>query len=638
MTALDENIFAFGDFRLDMAGKVLRHNGEVVSIPLKSVDLLCLLIENRNEVVTKNEILDEVWENAFVEESVLTQNIYTLRKLFEEFGQKGLIKTVPRRGYIFDHEPHRETSMIIEREVYEEIEIIEIISKSQVLALKETNSTGRKFGGIAFAGVALLLVALAGVGYWLLNKQAEKATISSIRSIAVLPLRSFDKAPVDENLRLRLMDSLITKLGSIETISVRPTSSTMKFIKGDEDSIEIGRRLLVDAILEGSVQREANNIRVTLQLVSIKTGEQIWSEQFDGEAGKLLDLQNAVSAKLLDKLNLPLSSVQQTEFLKRPTTSSEAYEEYLKGRYFWDKRTPESLQNAITSFEKAIAFDPNFADAYVGLADSHFLLFDYSYDTSLKNIELAEFNIHKAIELNPRLSEAFTTIGSIQTTIEWNWNLAEKSFRQAIEFSPKSPNAHHRYGLLLMKLRRFAEAENEMRKAKELDPTSPAINKNLGVVFFFAKRCDEAVIHLNKSLDLDDRFVGPRWYLARCKWLKKEKKDTLIEYAKAIEIGGDRELAKKIVNDANLFNPKIGIQNLLREWQNQVNTPNVSFTDLAILSSYLEDKNATLNWLEKAVAAHHPWATWINAEPEFDFVRDEPRFKALLEKMNFNTQ
>jgi DNA-binding winged helix-turn-helix (wHTH) protein len=319
MHVLEENIFDFGKFRLDNVNKILRYNGEIVSLPLKSVELLCLLVENRGEVVNKQEIFERVWQDSFVEVSVLTQNIYQLRKTFEEFGEKDLIKTVPRRGYIFKFE--NEPTHIIEREIYEEIEIIEteILPETQVLALlaKPTNTNFKTFG---LAISALFLITSAVFGYWFWNKKADRITVSDIKSLAVLPLKSFDEKAVDDNLRLRMMDSLITKLGKIETISVRPTSSTMKFLKSDESSIEIG------------------------------------------------------------------------------------------------------------------------------------------------------------------------------------------------------------------------------------------------------------------------------------------------------------------------------VKNLLDEWQKQVNSPNVSFTDLAILSSYLEDKNATLNWLEKAVAARHPWATWINAEVEFDFIRDEPRFKGLLEKMNFNAR
>jgi DNA-binding winged helix-turn-helix (wHTH) protein/TolB-like protein len=633
MHILEENIFDFGKFRLDTANKILRHNGEIVSLPLKSVELLCLLVENRDEVVNKQEIFDRVWQDSFVEESVLTQNIYKLRKTFEQLGEKDVIKNVSGRGYIFSF--GNENTLTIERELYEEIEIIETeaLPEKQVLALP-SKQTDPKFKIFGFAIAVTLLITSAVFGYWFWNKKTNKTSVSDISSLAVLPLKSFDEKAVDDNLGLRLMDSIITKLGKIDSISVRPTSSTMKFLKSEETSLEIGKRLLVDAILEGSIQREEHKIRVTLQLVSVKNGEQIWSEQFDGEADKLLDLQNTVSAKLLDKLNLPLSTEQQTEFAKRPTTNSEAYEEYLKGRYFWNKRTKESLKSAIASFEKAIKLDANFADAYVGLADSYYLLFDYSYDTSPKNVEIAKENLNKAIQLNPNLSEAYTTLGLIQTTFDWNWKAAEQSLKRAKELSPNSPNAHHRMGVLLSKLRRFAEAESEMRKAKEFDPTSTAINMNLGFVLMQSKKNEEAIEQLQKTIDLDPNFVSPKWYLARTYWQIGNKTKSLGEYEKAIELSGDKELAKRLKNDIVASGETIAIKNWVTEWEKQYAQNGTDEHSIAVLYAYLQNRDVTLKWLEKSVAAHHPWATWINAEPEFNFIRDEPRFKVLLKKMN----
>ncbi len=635
MQVSHENIFDFGKFRLDSANKILRHNGEIVSLPLKSVELLCLLVENRGEVVNKQEIFERVWHDSFVEDSVLTQNIYQLRKMFESFGENDLIKTVPRRGYIFNFE--NETTHIIEREIYEEIEIIEteILPEKQVLALppKQTNSKFKTFG---FGIAALFVLTSAVFGYWFWNKKAGKTTFSDINSMAVLPLKSFDEKAVDDNLRLRMMDSLITKLGKIETISVRPTSSTMKFLKSDESSLEIGKKLLVDAILEGSIQREENKLRITLQLVSIKNGEQIWSKQFDGETDKLLDLQNTVSAKLLDKLNLSLSNEQQTEFAKRPTTNSEAYEEYLKGRYFWNKRTPESLNSAIVSFEKAIKLDPNFAEAYIGLADTYYSLFDGSYDTSSENVELAKENLSKAIRLNPNLSDAYATMGLIQSTYDWNWKEAEISFNKAKELSANSSNAHHRLGVMLLKLRRFSETE--MRRAKELDPTSLMINMNLGVVSLHSKKTDEALDQLQKTLDLDNNYVSPRWYSARCYLFKGNKKEAVMQWAKAIETDGDKQLADKMRQTLASSDENTEIRELAVDWEKKMGPTGINDHDMAILSSFLGEKELTLKWLEKSVAAHHPWATWINAEVEFDFVRNEPRFNSLLEKMNLNAQ
>lgn len=635
MHVLEENIFEFGKFRLDKASKVLRYNGDIIPLPLKSFELLFLLVENRGKVVSKQEIFEKIWEDSFVEESVLTQNIYKLRKTFEEYGEKDLIKTIPRRGYIFKVE--HETAFSFDREIYEEIEIIETVTlpEKQVLALPE-KQIALNFKTLGFTVAALFLMTSAVFGYWFWNKKDNRTTVSDINSMAVLPLKSFDEKAVDDNLRLRMMDSLITKLGKIETISVRPTSSTMKFLKTEESSIEIGKKLFVDAILEGSIQREENKLRITLQLVSIKNGEQIWSEQFDGEADKLLDLQNAVSAKLLDKLNLPLSNAQQTEFAKRPTTNTEAYEEYLKGRFFWNKRTSESLQNAIVSFDKAVKLDPLFAEAYIGLADTYYSIFDSSYDTSAKNVELAKENLIKAIQLNPNISDAYTTRGLIQTTYDWNWKEAEISFKKAKELSVNSSNAHHRLGMLILKFRRFSEAEAELRKAKELDPTSLVINMNLGVVLLHSKKYNEALEQLQKTLDLDNNFISPRWYLARCYSAKGEKKEALIQSAKAIETDGDKKLADKLRQTLTSSDEKKAFRELAADWKTKMGPTGINDHDMAVLTAYLGEKEQTLNWLEKSVAAHHPWATWINAEVEFDFVRNEPRFKALLEKMNLN--
>lgn len=651
MQTTDEHICSFGRFRLDTANKVLRFDGEIVALPLKSIELLCLLVENGGEVVGKQEIFDTIWADSFVEESVLTQNIYTLRKTFENYGETNLIKTVARRGYFFNSEKFAkieepvetenlektaETAFVVEREIYEEIEVVETEPQAaSVLALPPApRSPHRK--NILIGAAALLLVALGAFAAWRYSRPTPRTSVADIKSIAVLPLKVFDaQKDGDENLRLRLMDSLITRLGKIESISVRPTSSMTKFLESDENSVEIGRKLLVDAVLEGSIQREANRLRVTLQLVSVETGEHIWADQFDGEPDRLLDLQSRISARMVDKLNLRLSEKQQNEFAARPTTDAEAYEEYLKGRYFWNKRTPENLRSAISSFETAVKLDETFADAYVGLADSYYLLFDYSYDVSPQNVQSAKQNLDRAIRLNPNLSDAYTTLGLIQTTYDWNWKEAEKSLKKAQELTPNSPNAHHRYGIFLAKQRRFDEAETELRTARSLDPTSASINMNLGFVLMNSKKYDEAVTQLRKTLELDENFTSPRWYLARCYWHQGDQKASLTEFAKAIRLGGDEEFAQKMLRDIETLETAAVVKNWITEWEKRTGPQGISDHDLAILNVYRGDKQETINRLEKSVAARHPWATWINAESEFDFIRDEPRFREILRKMNF---
>lgn len=533
----------FSKFRLDTEKKILWFGDEPINIPLKEIELLCVLTES-NEMVTKEEILKRVWQDSFIEESNLSSRVYRLRKMFARYGEsEEIIQTIPKRGYRFTGEIFRFNNIpeiFIEKQIVTQtlVEEIETPINPQLKQLPPAPKQNRWW--LAVLVGLILVLGIFGYYFYTRNRGEE------IKSIAVLPLKSTDSKVIDENLSLRITDSMITKLSKLESISVRPTSSTAKFLQSQETGVEIGKKLVVDAVLEGLIQRENNKLRVTIQLVSVKNGKQIWSEQFDGEADKLLDLQNTISGKLLNELNLRLTKEQETKFAQRPTNNSEAYEEYLKGRYFWQKRTEEDLKKAIVSFEKAVQLDPNFADAYVGLADSHYLFFDYSYDTSPQNVEKAKEYLAKAIEINPNLAEAHATQGYIQTTYEWNWKKAEESFLKAIQLAPNFPNAHHRYAMLLIKFRRFAEAENQLRIAKSLDPTSPSINTNLGVVIFFAKRFDEAENQLNQALQLDSKFNTPLWYLGRLKWAKGEKKDFLSLYTKIIKEEGDEATAKMI--------------------------------------------------------------------------------------------
>ena len=632
----------FGKFQLDAFEKTLWFENAPVDLPLKEIEVLCVLTGNGGAVVSKQELLDAVWQDSFVEESNVSRHIYLLRKMLKDHGEeRELIQTVPRRGYRFTGEIRvRRDDLVIEHHVLGQTVFEEVDLRSPPNKSRKTNDL-RLQNGVAwsFRRVAVLVCALAlltgllsGFALWLYNRSAERANMAEMRSIAVLPLKSFSNSQTDEELRLRVTDALITRLASVELgFSVRPTRAVLPFVRTEKDAIEIGKSLEVDAVLDGRLQQEGERIRVTLQLISVKTGEQIWSQQFDGKATGILNLQDEISSQLLQKLNLS----DGNNLAKRPTGNDEAYENYLTGRFFWNKRTPESLRSAITAFETAIKLDANFADAYVGLADSYYSLFDYSYDTSPNNVERAKENLNKAMQLNPNLPEAYTTLGLIQTTYEWNWKAAEASLRKAKELAPNSPNAHHRLGTLFIRLRRFDEAEDEIRKAKELDPTSTAINANLGLVFLNSKRSDEAIPQLQKTLELDPNFTVPRWYLSRCYRLRGEKNESVSQWAKAIESDGDKDLADSVLQNLNSFGEKTAIEKLAVEWEKRMGPQGVNDHDMAMLSAFLGDKQRTLSWLEKSVAAHHPWATWINAEPEFGFVRDEPRFIALMKKMNF---
>lgn len=634
----------FATFRLDAEKRVLWAGDALVDLPPRAIDVLCVLTGQPGEVVSKADILNAVWKDSFVEESNLTHQIYELRKAFKENGcEDELIQTVSRRGYRFTGKLSEvfleKAETTVERRTISRALIEELIDRDPVVHMPSPKAMAplaihmppkRRPWLSRLIGILIIgLIAAAIFGYWQWFRGSGKTSLADIRSIAVLPIRSID-GNTDELLETRLTDSLITKLGSLRTATVRPTSSVLRLREAIVDPVETGKLLEVDAVLTGRTQTENGLIRLNLQMISVATGEQIWSAQLDGEATRMLAFQDAVANKLLSSLDLPADQAAALE--KQPTANADAFEEYSKGRYFWNKRTQESLRSAIESYSNAVRLDPNFAEAYVGLADSYFLLVDYSYDVSEANVEAANENLDKALAIDPLLPDAYVTRGLIQATYEWNWSAAEASFQKAIELSPQSSNAHHRYAMLLAKLGRFDEAFEHMAQARRLDPTSPSINMNLGAVYLFAERYEQAAEQLKKAITLDPSFSSPRWYLGRCLWMQGKRNEALEEYIATSRLVGLNTTAE-ILEENRSVAPEIRVTLMIHIWKSLIGK-NISPHDIAKLYGSIDARDTALEWLEKAYAQRHPWLTYAAVEPEFITLRDDPRYNVLLQKMN----
>jgi DNA-binding winged helix-turn-helix (wHTH) protein/TolB-like protein/cytochrome c-type biogenesis protein CcmH/NrfG len=627
----------FADFRLDAEKRVLWAGETLVDLPPRAIDVLCVLTERPGEVVSKEDLFTAVWKGSFVEDSNLTHQIYELRKVFREHGLGDLIQTVPRRGYRFTGDIQEAFAggeeIVVERTIVSKALIAEVLGPTPETATYALPPAPTFIRRNATAIIAVLILLLIGGTLALIQyrSNSQAVRLAEVRSIAVLPITSLG-GQGDESLEMRLTDSLITKLAVIRHVTVRPTSSVAK-LSSQTDPIEAGRMLEVDAVLTGRTQVENARVRLNLQMISVATGEQIWAAQLDGETTQMLAFQDAVAERMLASLNLPAE--QAAAFEKQPTSNAEAFEEYTKGRYFWNKRTGDGLRLAIKSFENAVRLDPKFAEAYVGLADSYFLLFDYSYDTSADNVRLAKENLEKAIAIDPKNAEAYATLGLIQTTHDWNWAGAEASFKRAVELAPGSANPRHRYAMLLLKLGRIPEGEEYLLEARRLDPTSPSINMNLGVAYYFAKRYDAAAAQLRRSIEMDPSFASPHWYLARTLWMAGDRKAALGEYAVASRLVGfiaSAELIEKNSDD----DPARALGDMIPLWKDRIGPRGISPHDIAKLYAAIGDKEQTLIWLERGYQERHPWLTWMGVEPEFDFIRSEPRFTSLKERLNLN--
>lgn len=621
------NLREFGRFRLDVGKRVLWRGSEPVNLPLKEIELLSVLTENPGQVVTKEEILDRVWAGTFVEESNLTRHIYLLRKTLKEHGDgEELIQTVPRRGYRFTGRvseaenvgpaPGPRTETPRPAEVVEE----KSASPGPPAASRKT---------IIFAaacGIFLLAAVAAAVRIW---STAVPAASSEIRSIAVLPVRTFNAGSDDEELRLRITDALITRLGGLSGIAVRPTSAVLPFSGAELDGVEIGRRLKVDAVIDSRIQREAERVRVTMQLIRVANGENLWSGQFDGRSDQILDLQDSISARVASSLDS--GAEDRRAFEKRPTDNRESYEAYLKGRYFATRRDEESLRKAIALFTQAKEMDPGFSEAYSGLADALHLLFNYNIDVRPEVIMQAKQELAKAIELKPESADALVTLGTIQMVYDWDWKAAEGSLRRAVEAAPNSSLARIRFGALLLRTGRFEESQRELARAIELDPLSITANTNLGLALFCQKAFPAADLQYGKALELDDKIGATHWLLSRSLWQQGRKVEAIDQIVQGLRLDGNEELAKKVEGVART--PENAIRTVLKEWSTNPRW-RTNPHNLAYLSTYVNDKEGAIRWLKISYDERHPWTTWAASAPEFEMLRGEPAYEDLLVKLN----
>ncbi len=631
----DSQLREFGRFRLDTRKRVLWFDDQPVNIPLKEIELLCVLTDHSGQVITKDEILEKVWADSYVEESNLTRHIYLLRKIFRECGEKeDLIQTVPRRGYRFTGKLREAANedLVIERHTRSQT-LIEFPGEDALqqeagpFTLPEPKKSGIGRLAIGFAAVAALLI--GAFLYWNYFRTPQTAASPTVRSIAVLPVRSFSGASDDDELRIRITDALITRLGNLDRIAVRPTSAVMPFTNTEEDGLSIGRKLKVDAIVDSRIQQEGERLRVTIQLVRVADGEHLWAGQFDGLADRILDLQDTISSKVSQTFYE--AATAGDVFAKRPTENAEAYEAYLKGRFFWNRRDEDSLRKAVEYFSRAATLDPGFSEAFSGLADTQHLLFNYNIDVRPEVVEEAKSNLRRALELKPDSPDALITLGTIEMGYDWNWAGAEQTLKHAVNVGPNSATAHMRYGALLVRIRRFDEAIDEFERHIELDPLSINGSTNLGLTFFCKKDFAAAERQYFKTLELDEKNGASRWLLSRNYWLQGRKEDSVREIVRALELDKNPPLAEKVRTKFEGSGPNAAIELLLYEWR--MNPPGTNPHNLAYLSTYLGDTEKAIQWLRRSIEEHHPWTSWIAAAPEFEVLRSDQRYIEMLRQV-----
>ena len=560
--------YLFGAFRLDPAERQLLRDGVSVPLTPKVFEMLVVLVERNGHLVEKEELLNLVWADAFIEEANLARCVHTLRKaLGEEHGGHKYIETVPKRGYRFNGEVR----------VYE-----------------------------------------------------QAVADAPIKTLAVLPFNSLVAENREEALEMGMADTLISRLGNNREIVVRPLSVVRKYGGLEQDAVQAGRALAVDSVLDGSIQRSGENIRVNVRLVRTADGASLWAGTFDEKFTDIFVVQDAISNKVAAALALQLGGKEHKHLTKRHTENVEAYQCYLKGRFHWNKRAPRDLRKSIEHFKEAIALDPKYALAFAGLADAYTLLANAG-GPAHEIMPEARASALKAVSLDDNLAEAHAALGNTIIYYGYDFAEAEREHKRAIELNPNYATARHWYSELLMGLGRHEEAIAEIRRALEIDPLSLILNRQYGASLLFARRYDAAIEQMKKTVELDANFAVGHSTLSVAYRMKGDYAESVEELARFQELVGGEETAALMRESL----ARGGWQGFLRAMTGEPRPANLTPYNLATFHAELGEKDKAFVELSKAYQNREAILGLLNVDPRFDSLRADPRFQDLLRRFRF---
>ena len=643
MVSGDSQLREFGRFRLDAKKRVLWCEDQPVNLPLKEIELLCVLTEHSGQVVTKDEILDRLWADSFVEESNLTRHIYLLRKTLKEYGEaEDLIQTVPRRGYRFRGKVRRVngSDVVIERHSITET-LIEDISERSIDQPGPKGLLGRLNGKKPKALVLTTVVVLAAVAALALRvyrSDLYTTTPVDVRSIAVLPLQSLANNESERAVSLGLTDALISKLGGLGRFAIRPFSAVQKYEKGEMDALVFGRQLKVDAVLEGSLQFASERLRVSVRLLRVSDGLQIWAGSFDESETDILKLQDSLSAQVADSLIVGMSPEEKRRLASRPTDDPEAYKLYLRGRHAWNKRTPDGLRKSVRLFQEAIDRDPTVALAYAGLADSYVVLNDYNAAGPREAYPKAKAAAQKALDIDPSLVEPRTTVAYVLANYEWNYAEAEREYRRAIEQNANYPTAHQWYGELLYHMKRFRESEKELERAVELDPLAPVIISELAFLKYYEREFDRAIALSEKT---SQDFPGYQASYLLMSWAYEQKhmpEEAFVNEIRFWNLQGVDQTTLAGMEHAFRRDGYVAYLRKVAEMLERAAERGQLFHEYRLVHIYarLHDREKTLEWLDRGIRNGSAMLVKIAVDPNFDFLRADERFQGLQRELGIH--
>jgi TolB-like protein/Flp pilus assembly protein TadD len=586
-TTSESTHYKFGPFRLDQAERTLLHSGTKVPLTPKVFDTLLILVQNAGRLVTKENLLQSVWPDTFVDEANLSVNVATLRKaLGQSTGGSEYIETSPKRGYRFV------ANVIIEH--------------GQSTALMPEVDAG-----------------------------AHKQHRDTTHSLAVLPFYNESSDPNAEYLSDGLTESVINSLSHLQDLRIIARTSVFRYKGKDLDGRMIGKELGVKSVVTGRILQLGDRLIVRAEMVDVMTGWHMWGEQYHRKLSDVLEVQQEVSNKISIELKQRLTSEEKAKVSNSSTENAQAYKAYLKGRYHWSKFDLTSSKKAVDYFLEAIEIDPTYALAYTGLADTYYRLSNV-YAPTRDAMAKAKAAAMKALEIDDTLSEAHAAMGLIKLFYEWDWSGAEKEFNRAIEINHNNAIAHQRFGLYFNLLGRFDEAKRELELAMLIDPLSPHSYWSLTLTFFLARQYEEAIEEVRKTLEIEQDYK-PALYLLGRVYEQCGQPDQAVEVFKKILTLSNVPMFLAALGHAYALSGKhTEARNVLKDLREHSKERYVSAYSEAVIHLALGDRDQTFLCLERACEDRCEMMTWLRIDPALESVRTDLRFTNLLRRVGLS--
>ena len=626
----------FGVFELDPRAGELRKHGLRVRLQEQPFQVLAMLLEHPGEVLTREELQKKLWPaDTFVDfDHGLNKAINKIREaLSDSADSPRFVETVARRGYRFlaevkvaDSAPVRSQDLATEpHPVAEARDRLDLAGKPAMLK--------HLFSSFAWKAPALVLLLLvASLAGWNLHSWKRPSLV--IRSLAVLPLESLSSDASQDYFADGMTDELISDLGQISALRVISRTSVMAYKRARKPLPQIARELNVDAVVEGTVLRSGDQVRITAQLIEASTDKHLWSQSYQGELRDTLALQNQVARAIADQIRINLNPQEQAALKNVKVVNPQAYESFLKGRYFWNKRTADGLKVALAYFNQAIDEDPKYAQAYSGLADTYSLLGDWQYAvmTPKEALPKAKAAATKALELDSALGEAHNSLAFCLDGFDWDFESAGKEFRRAMELNRGYATAHHWYAWHLSLLGQYDDAIAEMRKAESLDPLSLIINADLAELLVLAHSYEESIRQSRKTIEMDPNFALAHNQLAQAYLQKHMNDEAVAELQEAAQLSGESPTVMANLGRAYAASGKrseaIKLLSALKKRSNSIYSHG---SEIAVIYAALGDTDQAMNWLEKGFEER--FNPGVLLRPGFDPLRSDSRFQDLLRRI-----